>query len=196
MLREVHNIVVFFLRQAASHVSWPDSGEEKGDSKGRLKQTSLTVWLVEMEDVQDSARHLQVQETQKLKNICPFLDISDSFCLESLFFFLSTIIEPSGFKFCFWLLVILKCQIISNIPFLYLSSLTVNSLHMKPPLSCFSGSIGTLLFRTVITLTYNAIVRSDDFISALFHPTCGSSHKVSVFQENCFFFGKGQQSEG
>lgn len=63
----VHVIVDFFFRQAAFHVSWPDSREEKGNFKGRLKQTSLPVWLMEMEDVQDFARRLQAQETQQLK---------------------------------------------------------------------------------------------------------------------------------
>lgn len=61
--REVHDVV--FFRQAASRVSWQDSRDEKGDFKGRLKQTSLPVWLVEMGDAQDFAKHLC--ETQQLK---------------------------------------------------------------------------------------------------------------------------------
>lgn len=48
--QDVHDVV--FRRQAASHVSGQDSRDEKGDFKGRLKQTRLLVWLVEMEDAE------------------------------------------------------------------------------------------------------------------------------------------------
>lgn len=87
-LREVHVIVNFFFRQAASHVSGPDSREEKGDFKGRLKQTSLPVWLIEMEDVQDFARRLQAQETQQNNNktFVHFLIFHTVFALNHFFF--------------------------------------------------------------------------------------------------------------
>lgn len=169
-LREVHVIVNFFFRQAASHVSGPDSREEKGDFKGRLKQTSLPVWLIEMEDVQDFARRLQAQETQQLKNICPFFDISYSFCLESLFFPLINYHRTFWLQILLsylWLLVILKFRI-SNINLLCLSSLTVKSLPMSPSYNCFSSSFSCSLLRQgsffcpVIELMYNKITRSDD----------------------------------
>lgn len=70
---------------AASHVSWPDSKEEKGDFKGRLKQTSLTVWLIEMEDVQDFARRLPRDTTTK-KTFVHFLIFQTVFALNHFFF--------------------------------------------------------------------------------------------------------------
>lgn len=148
----VHVIVGFFFRQAASHVSWPDSREEKGDFKGRRKQTSLPVWLVEMEDVQDFARRLQAQETQQLKKtFVHFLIFQTVFALNHFFFALINYHRTFWLQILLsylWLLVILKCQLISNINLLCLSSLTVNSLPMSPSYKCFSSSFSCSLLRS------------------------------------------------